>query len=1416
MASKGIRPLPEFNPSESGAPEWEMYKRDFTIHLDALGLDDKPGRRKVGVLLSNMGRECVKIYDSFTWVEAVVEDRDRGIAAREAEDKYNLDTVFSKFDRHFGVHNYRNVKRQEFLNTKRGTLSIMDYIAELKRKAEHCQYGEQEEGFICDMIINGIGDKKCSEKLMEIPADQLRLDRVIETCRQVELTTAHLKTLGLETASVNMAHKHNKGKAPAGKGEERYCQMNVPFFCEKCCRNHQPRNCPAYHKTCDTCGQRGHFKASKVCKGKNVAKRGHYSHYRGAQHSRGQSYRPNRGSYRNVHHAEDEAPCDVGAMGDMFDTQASVSDVFTADIGEEKDSDWSVKFAVGKSILELEIDSGAACNVLSRATAEKLQSHNAKILRSNAVINGVSGQQIKAYGQITLPCMYKGTRRKLTFQVLDTIKNVNLLGRDDSVKLGLIMRVNSVKTETESLIKEFSDVLGEEIGCLPGQYTVKIDKSVQPVVHVPRPVPVAIREQVKQELDHLEKCNIIAQVKEPTEWVNSMVCVRKKNGRVRICIDPTDLNKAILREHYPMNTIEDVVTRLHGSKYFTTLDANMGYYQIKLSDESSDLMTFNTPFGRYKFLRMPMGAKCSSEVFQREMQTHFGTIDGAEVIVDDILVHGKTLKEHNERLRNVLQKARSINLKLNKAKCVFAKPEVDYVGHKLTGEGLKPTDQRIEAIVKMREPENQSELQTILGMLSYVSKFIPDLSELNAPLRDLKKQTEWNWTTEAQEAFKKIKTVLTSTKVLRYYDVKKPAILTVDASMRGLGAAIIQADGVVTYASRALSPAEQKYAQIEKEMLAVVFGCEKFHKLLYGKQDLTIESDHKPLENIMKKPIHTAPLRIQRMMLKLQPYEFTLIHRSGKDMGLADCLSRLPLNKVGEKAIDEELMVLKLETLSCSNHDKISEATQNDQHFQIVKQVVSSGWPTTKSEVPTEAMPFWDVRDELAVYNGVLYRGERVCIPAELRSETLKAIHKSHLGFVNCKKRAREIVYWPGMNSQIEELVSKCSACLTHRNKSQKEPMIIQPIPSLPWSKVGADLFEIEGNHYLIMVDYYSNFIEVAPLQHDTRTSTVVKQMKANIARYGIMDTLISDNGPQFASGEFKKFMSDYGINHVTSSPLHQQANGLAERAVQSIKNLIKKCFETGEDIYLGLLELRNTSRDDIGSPMQRLMGRRGKTLVPMSESLRKPDSVPDKTEKVTSKLLDYRHTQKYYYDQRTKAKDDIKPGDALRIQTPEGWKPAEYVRDTEYPRSHIVRAGKSGREYRRNTSMLMKTREKPHNIVAQQPEIPYIPPVPPVSQNNANDHQNRESARSVTANRESSRKVSANHENARKETVQSRENAQTNIRSGASERPTITPERLSSPANITNSAERSGDKREYRTRSGREIRKPRKLADYV
>ena len=247
------------------------------------------------------------------------------------------------------------------------------------------------------------------------------------------------------------------------------------------------------------------------------------------------------------------------------------------------------------------------------------------------------------------------------------------------------------------------------------------------------------------------------------------VSVRKKNG-LGICLDPTDLNNAVLREHFPMNSIEDIVTIVHGSMIFSTLDANMGFYQIELSKKSSLLTTFKTPFGRYNYLRILMGLKCAAEVFQREMINHFGNKDGVEVLMGDIMIHSHDEGEHNSLLRTVLERAKSIKLKLNKAKCVLAKSEVIYVGHLLTGERLKPSPERAKAITEMRDPKNHAEFETILDKLAYVAKFIPNLSELNAPLRALKTSDDWNWKQEAKQSFENVKTALTSTKVLKYFD----------------------------------------------------------------------------------------------------------------------------------------------------------------------------------------------------------------------------------------------------------------------------------------------------------------------------------------------------------------------------------------------------------------------------------------------------------------------------------------------------------------------------------------------------------------------------------------------------------------------------------------------------------------------
>ena len=264
---------------------------------------------------------------------------------------------------------------------------------------------------------------------------------------------------------------------------------------------------------------------------------------------------------------------------------------------------------------------------------------------------------------------------------------------------------------------------------------IKISTDAQPIVHAPRKVPVALRDKLKAELRRMENLDVVEKVTEPRQWVSSMVTVWKPEKlKIRICMDPKDLNAAIEREHYPMRTIEEVMARMVGAKVFSTLDAQCGYWQVKLDKESSALCTFNTPFGRYGYKRLPFGINTDGEIYQRIMTEMFEDMEGVEVIVDDILVWGENEEQHNQRVERVLKRVRENNIKLNSGKCTVNAQEVTYMGHILTAEGIKPDPKKVEGVRKMQKPTNKTELQIYLGMITYLAKFIPHLSTVTAPL----------------------------------------------------------------------------------------------------------------------------------------------------------------------------------------------------------------------------------------------------------------------------------------------------------------------------------------------------------------------------------------------------------------------------------------------------------------------------------------------------------------------------------------------------------------------------------------------------------------------------------------------------------------------------------------------------------
>ncbi|KAK3702062.1 hypothetical protein QZH41_004210 [Actinostola sp. cb2023] len=385
---------------------------------------------------------------------------------------------------------------------------------------------------------------------------------------------------------------------------------------------------------------------------------------------------------------------------------------------------------------------------------------------------------------------------------------------------------SSVETPTSILGRSS---LGPRSDCVcagsavAGKVHLETEPNVTPNVMPPRRVPVAVKGKLKAELDRLTKRKVISPVEEPTDWVSSMIAVMKPNGTVRLCIDPQHLNQALKRCHYPLPIIEELLPELTKARVFSKADLKEGFLLVQLDEESSKLTTFQTPWGRYRWHRLPFGIAPAPEIFQIKLDQNLEGLKGTFAIADDILITGQgdtdnqANQDHDKNLQSFLHRCRERNIKLNKDKFDFKCEEVCFIGHRLTKEGLKLDPNKVNAIMNMMRPEDVPAVQRLIGMVNYLSKFLSDLSQMCEPIRKLTHKDEpWNWTEKQEQAFQNIKEAVESAPILKYFDAAKPTEGSGDASQHGIGFVLTQEDHPITYASRALTSAEQKYSNRER------------------------------------------------------------------------------------------------------------------------------------------------------------------------------------------------------------------------------------------------------------------------------------------------------------------------------------------------------------------------------------------------------------------------------------------------------------------------------------------------------------------------------------------------------------------------------------------------------------------------
>lgn len=779
----------------------------------------------------------------------------------------------------------------------------------------------------------------------------------------------------------------------------------------------------------------------------------------------------------------------------------------------------------------------------------------------------------------------------------------------------------------EDLFREYPDVFDGVIKVMPGEeYRIHLrDDAVPFCVMAPRRVPFALRDPLLEELRKLEANDIITPVTEPTDWCAPIVVAPKKGSSgVRLCIDMSRLNASVRRELYQSSTPAECVAGIASeqARFFGVFDALKGYHQCPLDAQSQPLTTFTTPFGRYMFRRAPYGVASISEHYNRRMDQAFQGLPGTQRLVDDVIVYGATREQFLERVSAFLQRCREHGVSLNRDKVQFLQPEVKFAGFIVGGDGYRPDPALSAALADFPVPKDIHALRGFFGLANQIAAFSDEVAKHLLPLRQLlSAKREFVWDEGHSAAFFKARAALSESPSLAYYDPRRKTRLSTDASrLHGMGFILQQQqeDGtwrVIQAGSRFLADAETRYAAVELELAAVAWAFRKCRLFLSGLPHFDVVVDHRPLVPILNSKTldQLENPRLQRLKMKLGELgAFTAQWTRGRDHHAADALSRSPTAAAGEEdEVDkeaDEVGAPAVFTVSIGDDlrlEEVRKAAEEDEVAQLLLHTVRSGFPDRKSDLPPELRAYWTVHDQLAVDDGLVVYGRRLVIPAALRRRVLRELHASHLGKEKTKQRARQIVYWPGMDNEVENVTRGCSACQQELPSQPQEPLMRRADPTRPFEMISMDFADHGGAKFLVTVDHYSGWQFVHEMGNHAITEKLITATRDIFCNVGVACILYSDNGPQFKAKAFQEFLRQWGVRHVTSSPEYPQSNGRAEAAVKTAKKLIRRCWDPRtrrlkpDQWARGVLQHRNTPGPTGRSPAEILFGMPVQDVVP-------------------------------------------------------------------------------------------------------------------------------------------------------------------------------------------------------------------------
>lgn len=780
------------------------------------------------------------------------------------------------------------------------------------------------------------------------------------------------------------------------------------------------------------------------------------------------------------------------------------------------------------------------------------------------------------------------------------------------------------KAQLSSLLYEYDAIFTDRPGCTK-LVKHRIDTGdARPWKCNPRPISLTKRKALDTALDELIDTGVVERSSSP--WGFPVVLVPKKDNSYRLCVDYRRLNEVTKKDAYPLPSISSLVSNLGGAKYFTTLDASRGYFQVEMDERDKEKTAFTCHRGLFQFRRMSFGLVGAPATYQRLMDRVLGDSKWQHSLayLDDIVVYSKTFEEHVRHLRDVLERLRAAGITLNPNKAQIAATRITLLGFTLDNGRILPNEGKLEAILRYPSPNDIGELRRFLGMVNFYRQFIPDCAAAQAPLTKLLRKGEpWAWGQEQEAALRGLTKVLADTAELQLPDLNREFVIQTDASDLGLGAILLQEHGgalrPIAFASRSLTPAERNYTVTEKECLAIVFALRKFDYYVDGVA-FVIETDHMALTWLRR--LNEPSGRLARWALLLQRYDFTVRYRKGKNNAAADALSRAPVQREVGKENDPQRT--EGET-TAADRERPKQTSVQGMSVNHVEAVVSAGIVFSRKELfeaqqkdPFCRKVFDGLREPggeatahmgtagiavgaersatagnavsaldsyLLDTDGVLLRyiatedetneAFKVVIPRTLRAALLRYFHDTciagHASGPKTYTKLCRFATWPGMKRDVIRYARSCHVCQSVKPRGGRPPGLMQPINSqTPWQIAACDVMgpyptTPSRNRFLLVVtDHFSKWVELFPLRKLTAKVIVDKLMEV-FTRFGFPEQLITDNASYFTAKVFVDSCAALGIKHKKTTTYHAQSNP-TERVNRNIKHMLVAFSERHKD----------------------------------------------------------------------------------------------------------------------------------------------------------------------------------------------------------------------------------------------------------